>query len=78
MSASWTRPTADDLLMIEYQETVFQRIADRFNLSLSEVGVIAATFLEGLDSRELADVRKIARAGYQTWVVEDSACDWAS
>ena len=71
-------PSANDLMMIQYQETVFQRIAERFHLPLSEVGVIAATFLEGLDSRELADVRKIARAGYQTWVVEDSACDWAS
>ncbi|HVK13448.1 MAG TPA: hypothetical protein VM597_32145 [Gemmataceae bacterium] len=71
-------PTADDLMMIQYQETVFQRIADRFRLPLSEVGVIAATFLDGLDGRELADVRKIARAGYQTWVVEDMGYEWAS
>ena len=73
MPASLARPTTDDLLMIEYQETVFQRIADRFHLSLSEVGVIAATFLDGLNRREMADVRTVARTEYETWVDDELA-----
>jgi hypothetical protein len=78
MIATLTGPTADELLMIEYQETVFQRIADRFNLPLSEVGVIAATFLAGLNRRELAEVRNVARDEYEAWVEADVASGWAS
>ena len=78
MTATLTGPTANDLMMIEYQEVVFQRIADRFNLSLSEVGVIAATFLDGLNRRELQEVRKVARGEYENWVEADLATTWAS
>jgi hypothetical protein len=67
MTLTPTRPTADELLMVQYQEDLFQGIADRFGLPLAEVGVMAATFLDGLTGPELADVRRAARREYLRW-----------
>jgi hypothetical protein len=67
MTRTPTRPTADDLLMVQYQEDLFQGIAERSGLSLAEVGVMAATFLSGLTSPELAEIRRAARRGYLHW-----------
>ncbi|HEX3149820.1 MAG TPA: hypothetical protein VHR66_17215 [Gemmataceae bacterium] len=71
MLATDTEPTTNDLLMIEYQETVLRQIAERSGLSLAEVGVMAATFLSGLLGRELADVRWAAICGYREWLLDE-------
>jgi hypothetical protein len=73
MTCTPTRPTADDLLMVQYQEYLFQEIADRFGLALAEVGVMAATFLSGLSGPELAEIRRAARRGYLRWSAEAEA-----
>jgi hypothetical protein len=67
MTRTPTRPTADELLMVQYQEDLFQGIADRFDLPLAEVGVMAATFLSGLTGPELAEIRRAARRDYLRW-----------
>ena len=71
-------PTADDLLMIEYQEAVLGRIAARFGLSVAEVGVMAATFLDGLAARDLAEVRRAARREYRQWAAGEVSAAWTS
>jgi hypothetical protein len=73
MTVTPTRPTADELLMVQYQEDLFQEIADRFDLPLAEVGVMAATFLSGLSGPELAEIRRAARRGYLRWSAEAEA-----
>ena len=78
MTAPPTLPTTDDLQMIEYQEEVLARIADRFGLPLAEVGVMAATFLDGLAGRELAEIRRAARRDYRDWVAAADRDIWAS
>jgi hypothetical protein len=67
-----TCPTADDLQMIEYQEAVLARIAARSGLTVAEVGVMAATFLDGLAGRDLAEIRRAARRGYRQWAAEEA------
>jgi hypothetical protein len=73
MTLTPTCPTADDLLMVQYQEELFQEIGDRFGLPMAEVGVMAATFLSGLSGPELAEVRRAARRGYLRWSAEVEA-----
>ncbi|HKB05234.1 MAG TPA: hypothetical protein VKD90_23620 [Gemmataceae bacterium] len=73
MTRTPDRPTADEILMVQYQEDLFQGIADRFGMPLAEVGVMAATFLSGLSSRELAEIRRAARRGYLRWSAESEA-----
>ena len=67
MTHTPTRPSADDLLMVQYQEDLLQDIAERFGLPVAEVGVMAATFLNGLSRRELAEIRRAARREYLRW-----------
>ena len=72
MTFTPTQPTADELLMVQYQEELFQEVADRFELPLAEVGVMAATFLDGLTGRDLAEVRRAARREYRQWAAEEA------
>jgi hypothetical protein len=72
MTATLHCPTAHDLLMVQYQEEVLQGIADRYGLSVAEVGVMAAAFLTGIDGKELAEIRRAARRGYHRWVAEEA------
>jgi hypothetical protein len=73
-----TCPTSDELVMVAYQESVLRRIAERSGLPLSEVGVMAATFLDGLAGRELNEVRRAAGRGYRHWLAEEAPAAWAS
>jgi hypothetical protein len=65
-------PTPDDLLMVQYQEEVLQGIADRFGLSVAEVGVMAAAFLAGVTGKDLGEIRRAARRGYHRWVAAEA------
>jgi hypothetical protein len=78
MPATTCCPTADDLLMVQYQEEILQGIADRFGLSVAEVGVMAAAFLSGVEGRDLAEIRRAARRGYHRWVADEArlACTY--
>jgi hypothetical protein len=72
VTATDTAPTADELMMIEYQEAVLGEIAARFGLPVAEVGVMAAAFLSSLSGRDLAEVRRAARRGYREWAAAEA------